>query len=92
MHVYIFIILLSVCGICSRFLWKATMRRLQATFIRSSPGFMEEVNQKAEVGDKRNGGRNTPTRQGRLAESPVYLFDKGVIFGVRDTLLSAITL
>lgn len=49
------------------------MTRLQATFIRSSPGFMEEANQRAEVRDKRTGGKDTPTRQGRLAESPVYL-------------------
>lgn len=40
-----FIILLSVCGIRSRFLWKATMTRLRATFTRSSPGFMEKTNQ-----------------------------------------------
>lgn len=54
-YIYIFIILLSVCGICSRFLsgrqsWHAY--RLLSSEI--PPGFMEEVNQKAEVGDKWN--------------------------------------
>lgn len=64
------------------------MIRLQATFIRSSPGFMEEANKRAEVRDKRDGGKDTPTRQGRLPDSPVYPFDnKALSLGVRDTLL-----
>lgn len=51
------------------------MTRLQATFIRSSPGFMEEANQRAEVRDKRDRGQRYAHSARPSRREPGLLFD-----------------